>query len=132
MSRLGILGGMGPAAGAQFLARVIALTPAAEDQAHIPAVLWSDPRIPPRRPGAPGPEPGAWRIELSPQREALSDRFLVVMLPAPLGDAPVHEISQFEEGLRLGLEIKGPQRITRWLFDRERGLAEVRVIEGAR
>jgi VanZ family protein len=89
-------------------------------------------KIPPRRPGGAGPEPGAWRIELSPQREALSDRFLVVLLPAPLGAAPAHEISRFEEGLRLGLEIKGPQRITRWLFDRERGLADVRVIEGVR
>jgi aspartate racemase len=39
---------MGPAAGAQFLARVIALTPAQRDQDHIPAVLWSDPTIPPR------------------------------------------------------------------------------------
>jgi aspartate racemase len=55
MSRLGILGGMGPAAGAQFLARVIALTPAARDQEHIPALLWSDPRIPPRD-AAPGSE----------------------------------------------------------------------------
>jgi VanZ family protein len=89
-------------------------------------------KIPPRRPGAAGPEPGAWRIELSPQREALSDRFLVVLLPAPLGEAPAHQISRFEEGLRLGLEIKGPQRTTRWLFDRERGLADLRVIEGAR
>ncbi len=45
---LGVLGGMGPLASAQFMVRLTLLTPAAEDQAHIPAVLWSDPRVPPR------------------------------------------------------------------------------------
>jgi aspartate racemase len=45
---LGILGGMGPLAGAQFLLRLTLLTPAERDQDHIPAVLWSDPRIPDR------------------------------------------------------------------------------------
>ncbi len=46
--RLGILGGMGPLAGAQFLARLTLLTPALRDQDHIPCVLWSDPRVPDR------------------------------------------------------------------------------------
>ncbi|WP_027280222.1 cysteate racemase [Roseomonas gilardii] len=45
---LGILGGMGPLAGAQFLLRLTLLTPAARDQDHVPAVLWSDPRVPDR------------------------------------------------------------------------------------
>ena len=45
---LGILGGMGPLAGAQFLLRLTLLTPAGRDQDHLPAVLWSDPRIPDR------------------------------------------------------------------------------------
>lgn len=45
---LGILGGMGPLAGAQFLLRMTLLTPAERDQDHVPAVLWSDPRIPDR------------------------------------------------------------------------------------
>ncbi|WP_431270705.1 aspartate/glutamate racemase family protein [Dankookia sp. P2] len=45
---LGVLGGMGPLASAHFMVRLTLLTPAAEDQAHIPAVLWSDPRVPPR------------------------------------------------------------------------------------
>jgi len=45
---LGVLGGMGPLASAQFLARLTLLTPAARDQDHIPAVLWSDPRVPDR------------------------------------------------------------------------------------
>lgn len=45
---LGVLGGMGPLAGAFFVQRLVALTPATRDQDHIPTILWSDPRIPDR------------------------------------------------------------------------------------
>jgi aspartate racemase len=48
MTRLGILGGMGPAAGAEFYQRLIAQTPADCDQQHIPVVLWGDPTVPDR------------------------------------------------------------------------------------
>jgi aspartate racemase len=47
---LGVLGGMGPLASAQFMVRLTLLTEAASDQDHIPAVLWSDPTIPDRAP----------------------------------------------------------------------------------
>ncbi len=56
---LGVLGGMGPLASAHFMTRLTLLTPAERDQDHIPAVLWSDPRVPDRgaaRAGA-GPDP---------------------------------------------------------------------------
>src|ERR1700743_751536 len=45
---LGVLGGMGPMARALFMERLTALTPVQSDQSHIPAILWSDPRIPDR------------------------------------------------------------------------------------
>jgi aspartate racemase len=45
---LGVLGGMGPLAGATFMQRLTLLTPATRDQDHIPAILWSDPRVPDR------------------------------------------------------------------------------------
>jgi aspartate racemase len=45
---LGVLGGMGPLASAEFMRRLTLLTPAIRDQDHIPAVLWSDPRVPDR------------------------------------------------------------------------------------
>ena len=45
---LGVLGGMGPLASAQFMLRLTLLTPAERDQDHIPAILWSDPRVPDR------------------------------------------------------------------------------------
>lgn len=48
---LGVLGGMGPLASAQFMLRLTLLTPASRDQEHIPAVLWSDPRVPDRTVG---------------------------------------------------------------------------------
>ncbi|MDB5896963.1 MAG: aspartate racemase-like protein [Ramlibacter sp.] len=45
---LGILGGMGPMAGAAFAARLVALTPAERDQDHVPTLLCNDPRVPDR------------------------------------------------------------------------------------
>ena len=59
---LGVLGGMGPLASAHFMLRLTLLTPADKDQDHIPAILWSDPRIPDRaasRLGG-GPDPLPW------------------------------------------------------------------------
>ena len=46
--RLGILGGMGPAASAEYITRLIQQTPATCDQEHIPFVLWNNPQIPDR------------------------------------------------------------------------------------
>jgi aspartate racemase len=59
---LGVLGGMGPLASAHFMLRLTLLTPAGCDQDHVPAILWSDPRIPDRtaaRRGL-GPDPLPW------------------------------------------------------------------------
>jgi aspartate racemase len=59
---LGVLGGMGPLAGATFMQRLTLLTPAARDQDHIPAILWSDPRVPDRTAArlAGGEDPLPW------------------------------------------------------------------------
>jgi aspartate racemase len=48
IKRLGVLGGMGPAASAEFMVRLIAQTPAKRDQDHIPTILWSDNTVPDR------------------------------------------------------------------------------------
>jgi aspartate racemase len=45
---LGVLGGMGPAATVDFMAKVIRLEPARRDQDHLPLVVVSDPRVPDR------------------------------------------------------------------------------------
>ncbi|HYF17995.1 MAG TPA: amino acid racemase, partial [Ramlibacter sp.] len=61
---LGVLGGMGPLAGATFMTRLTLLTPAERDQDHIPAVLWSDPRVPDRTAArlAGGEDPLPWLL----------------------------------------------------------------------
>lgn len=61
---LGVLGGMGPLASAHFMLRLTALTPAQCDQDHVPAVLWSDPRVPDRNqaPDGTGPDPLPWLL----------------------------------------------------------------------
>ncbi len=45
---IGILGGMGPLATADFFSKVIAATPATGDGDHVPLLIQSDPRIPSR------------------------------------------------------------------------------------
>lgn len=46
--RIGILGGMGPAATVDLLHKVIEATPATRDQDHVPVVAWNVPQIPER------------------------------------------------------------------------------------
>jgi aspartate racemase len=45
---VGVLGGMGPAATADFYAKLVRRTPAGRDQDHLPVVIWGDPRVPDR------------------------------------------------------------------------------------
>jgi aspartate/glutamate racemase len=49
---LGLLGGMGPSATADVLAKIIEVTPAARDQDHIPVLARCVPQIPDRTEGA--------------------------------------------------------------------------------
>lgn len=45
---VGILGGMGPEATADFYLKLVRATPAARDQEHLRVLIWSDPTIPDR------------------------------------------------------------------------------------
>lgn len=58
---VGILGGMGPAATADFFAKLVAATPARTDQDHLQVLLWSDPLVPDRSAAllGRGPDPTA-------------------------------------------------------------------------
>ena len=50
MSRLiGILGGMGPLATVDLMAKIIAQTPVERDQDHVPVVAWNVPQVPDRQ-----------------------------------------------------------------------------------
>lgn len=47
--RIGILGGMGPLATVDLMAKIIADTPATRDQDHVPVVAWNVPQVPDRQ-----------------------------------------------------------------------------------
>lgn len=47
---IGVLGGMGPVATADFFNKVIAASSASDDEGHVPLLIQSDPRIPSRPP----------------------------------------------------------------------------------
>jgi aspartate racemase len=50
MKMIGVLGGMGPLATVDFFNKVLLATPAQGDADHVPMLIQSDPRIPPRPP----------------------------------------------------------------------------------
>jgi aspartate racemase len=58
---VGVLGGMGPAATADFYGKLVRATPARNDQAHLRVVVWSDPGVPDRTSALlhQGPDPTA-------------------------------------------------------------------------
>lgn len=74
-------------------------------------------------------EPGAWRIELTPALAAKADQFLVVMFPTAAAAAPAARVTRIEAQGRVGAEIVGPRRTTRWWFEPGRLGATVEVLE---
>jgi len=82
---LGVIGGMGPAATADFFAKLIEATPASRDEEHIPTLIVSDPRLPGRPAAilANGPSP-------LPELLAMRERLLAAgatMLAMPCNTA---------------------------------------------
>jgi aspartate racemase len=61
---VGVLGGMGPAATADFYQKLVTATPALTDQQHLKVVLWSDPTVPDRSAALQGngPDPTPWLL----------------------------------------------------------------------
>src|SRR3546814_6650974 len=61
---IGILGGIGPAATADFYSKLVALTPGSTDQEHPKVVIWADPTVPDRTLALTenGPDPTPWLI----------------------------------------------------------------------
>ncbi len=78
--RVGVIGGMGPDATVDFMARVIAATPAEEDQHHVRMIVEHDPRIPNRQAAmrGEGEDPGAAIAVLAKRLEAAGAEFLVM------------------------------------------------------
>jgi hypothetical protein len=83
-----------------------------------------------RKQAANGAEPGSWRVEVSPPRDQKDELFLVVLLPSSQSAVPVHRVSLLELGNRVGCEIVGPNRTTRWWFEPGRNAAAIDVTAG--
>lgn len=87
--------------------------------------LWN--RISPRK--REQAEPGAWRIELQPRHGAREDLFLVVLLPSD-GSTPTHRVRRLEQPGRVGAEIAGPRRTSRWWFVPGQQEVDIEVQDG--
>jgi aspartate racemase len=110
--RVGILGGMGPAATLDLMAKVLEETPAARDEDHVPLVVWNVPQVPPRvaamRGAGPSPLPamlegarfleraGATALAVACNTAHHWARELAAGISIPLlhiADAAVHELA---------------------------------------
>ncbi|MDJ0700464.1 MAG: amino acid racemase [Woeseiaceae bacterium] len=76
----GVLGGMGPEATVDFLASIIALTPATCDQDHVPLIVDQNTQVPSRQAAFLGdaPDPGAELAKMGRRLEAAGADFLVM------------------------------------------------------
>lgn len=77
---IGVLGGMGPEATVDFMAKVIALTPAAKDQDHIRMLVDHNPAVPNRQTAilGDGEDPGPALAEMAKRLEAAGADILVI------------------------------------------------------
>lgn len=77
---VGVLGGMGPDATVDFMAKVIALTPAAKDQDHLQMLVDHNPKVPNRRDAilADGEDPGPALAAMARRLQEAGAEFLVI------------------------------------------------------
>ena len=84
-----MLGGMGPDATVDFMAKVISLTPADKDQDHIHMIVDQNPKVPNRQDAilADGEDPGPVMAEMAKRLETAGADFLVVPCNSAFGFA---------------------------------------------
>jgi aspartate racemase len=77
---IGVIGGMGPAATAEFFRRLVEATEAARDQDHLHVLIDSDPAIPDRTLAlvADGPSPAPELVRIARRLEAMGADLLVM------------------------------------------------------
>jgi aspartate racemase len=77
---VGIIGGMGPDATVDFMARILAATPASTDQEHVRMLVENNPRIPSRQLAmrGEGQDPGPTIAAIAARLEAAGADFLVM------------------------------------------------------
>lgn len=101
---LGILGGMGPAATADFYARVVHADPATTDQEHIPVLVWGDPRIPDRVAAVRGTGPSPAPALAAGLRGLVTAGAQVVVMPCNTAHAFLAEARELA-GLGEAIEV---------------------------
>ncbi|MFF0740269.1 aspartate/glutamate racemase family protein [Streptomyces sp. NPDC004111] len=91
---LGILGGMGPLATADFYRRLVTRTPADCDQGHLPVLMWADPAVPDRSAAllGRGPSPVPALVEGARWLKRAGARCVVV--PCNTAHAYVEQVSK--------------------------------------
>ncbi|MDI6521450.1 amino acid racemase [Streptomyces coelicoflavus] len=103
---VGILGGMGPAATAEFYAKLIRRTPVIRDQDHLRVAIWADPTVPDRvgavLGGTTDPYPamleGARRLrDLGVTVSVMPCHTAHVFLPALVGDSGLRFLDMVAE-----------------------------------
>lgn len=97
---LGVLGGMGPLATADFLTKLISLTPARVDGEHIPLVVSSEPQIPARVRGLASDD------SASPLGALLARRDFLVSAGAQAIAMPCNTAHYWYADLTSGLDIQ--------------------------
>jgi len=74
------------------------------------------------------PEPGAWRVEISSKINTKDDTFLVILLPSLADKTMQYRIRKLNDKDKVGCEIIGPQRTTRWWFNTKNHSTQVEII----
>jgi aspartate racemase len=95
---VGVLGGMGPAATVDFMARVISLTPGRNDQDHVRMIVDQNPRVPNRQEAllSDGESPALVLTDMARRLEAYGCDFLVM---------PCNTAHAFESDIRGAVQI---------------------------
>lgn len=117
---MGVLGGMGPVATADFYAKLVAATPARRDQEHLRVVIWSDPMVPDRTAALleGGPEPTRWLERGARVLKRFGAEFVVVpcntahaFLPAVQESVGIHVIDMIAETARYLRQLRPGGRV---------------------
>ena len=81
LPRIGVLGGMGPLASAEFMVKLVQATPAQRDQEHFPTTLDSSPQIPDRPSSLNGNGPDPFPAMIDVIRRLESDGCAMIAMP---------------------------------------------------
>jgi len=109
---VGVVGGMGPAATIEFLARLVRATPATRDEDHLHILVDDDPRIPSRTAAllSDGPSPAPRLCTIARGLEQAGAEFLV--MPCNTAHAYIREMRSAVEIPILDIRVETAARVS--------------------